>query len=177
MQKMIVWVGIVAVLGIATYALLPSGDSVGKDDMQKEDVMTEGEKQEKQIDDKSIPAGGSMIKDESMMDAGEGMMEKGSYEAYAPEKLALAEKGKIVLYFHADWCPICRGLEAEIQSNASAIPPGVHILKVDYDTATSLKQKYGVTYQHTFVQVNAEGMQLAKWGDATTLAQVLARVK
>ncbi|HWO07391.1 MAG TPA: thioredoxin family protein [Candidatus Paceibacterota bacterium] len=100
----------------------------------------------------------------------------GSYSDYSPEKLALAHEGKVLLYFHADWCPICRPLDAEFRAKESTLS-GVHILKVDYDTATALKQKYGVTYQHTFVQVDAGGNLIAKWGDATNLAAVLARVQ
>lgn len=161
MRHLFLWVIAIAVVGAGAYFLTtgtPSSEdaTMEKDATQKEDAMMEKD---------------------TIVKSGDAMMDKGSYESYAPEKLALAEKGKVLLYFHADWCPICRGLEAEIQANASAIPPGVHILKVDYDTATSLKQKYGVTYQHTFVQVDAKGAQLAKWGDATTLAQVVARVK
>ena len=101
----------------------------------------------------------------------------GTYEPYAQEKLALAETGNVVLYFHADWCPICRAIEGEINADPSRIPAGTHILKVNYDTATDLKQKYGVTYQHTFVQVDAQGTILAKWGNETTLTGVLARIR
>jgi thiol-disulfide isomerase/thioredoxin len=151
MQKILVWIVAVVVLGIGTYVFLNPGSS--------KEVMMEGE--------------GVMTPKDSELPTGQ--VEKGAYEAYAPEKLALAGKGKVVLYFHADWCPICRGLERDISANT--IPAGVHILKVDYGTATSLKQKYGVTYQHTFVQVDVNGTQITKWGDATTLAQVLARVK
>ena len=40
----------------------------------------------------------------------------GTYEPYAQEKLALAETGNVVLYFHADWCPICRAIEGDRKS-------------------------------------------------------------
>jgi thioredoxin 1 len=120
----------------------------------------------------------SMIaEDTSTGSVSTGQLEKGTYELYAPEKLAFAESGVVVLHFHADWCPICRTLEEEILANPAGIPSGVHILKVEYDTATALKQKYGVTYQHTFVQVDAEGEQIAKWGDSMTLAQVIEKIQ
>jgi thiol-disulfide isomerase/thioredoxin len=179
MQNPMVWAVVVGVIAVGAYFFIasnnvPSGgtgnegammEDKGENGAMEQDAMMEGGKSET-----------GMMKDEAMMEK-DTMMDKGSYESYAPEKLALAEKGKVVLFFHADWCPICRGLESEVKANMSAIPAGVHILKVNYDTATTLKQKYGVTYQHTFVQVDANGMQLAKWGDATTLAQVVARVK
>jgi thioredoxin 1 len=101
----------------------------------------------------------------------------GTYEQYAPEKLSRAETGDVVLFFHANWCPICRALEQDITADLSRIPANTHILKVDYDTATELRQKYGVTVQHTFVQVDAQGNAVAKWIDATNLPEVLARIR
>jgi thiol-disulfide isomerase/thioredoxin len=102
---------------------------------------------------------------------------EGSYEPYAPEKLAMAADGDVVLFFRASWCPTCRALDANIRSNLGGIPDGVTILDVDYDTATELKQKYGVTYQHTLVQVDAEGNMIARWTGSPTLATLLAQVQ
>ena len=123
-------------------------------------------------------AADTMMKDESAVaDKGDTMASKGSYETYSPEKLALAANGDVLLFFHAAWCPICRGIEAEINADVSTIPDGVYILKVDYDTAIALRQKYGVTVQHTFVQVDASGNALQKFSDASNLSGVLARIQ
>lgn len=78
-----------------------------------------------------------------------------------------ATGGKTVLYFHADWCPTCKVLEPSIRSNISELPNGLTILKVNYDTATALKSQYGVTYQHTFVQVDSDGKKLKLWSGST----------
>lgn len=102
---------------------------------------------------------------------------KGSYEAYEASKLSLAEKGKVVLFFHAGWCPTCKAADADIKANLSKIPDGVTILKVDYDSSTELKKKYGVTYQHTFVQVDASGNMLKKWSGSSSLAEIAAQVQ
>lgn len=104
------------------------------------------------------------------------MMKSGSYEAYAPEKLARAETGDVVLFFHASWCPSCRGLSADIEKNLGAIPSDVSILKVDYDTESELKRKYGVTYQHTLVQVSADGTQIKKWSGTPTLSSLVSQI-
>lgn len=112
-----------------------------------------------------------MVKEEGAM------MEKGSYEAYSKDKLALAETGDLVLFFHASWCPSCRGLNASIESNRMAIPKGVHILKVDYDKETELKKMYGVTYQHTLVQVRADGTMIKKWSGNPSLESLLAQIQ
>lgn len=106
----------------------------------------------------------------AMMDDG------GGYTAYAPEKVRAGGDAKVLLYFHADWCPLCRPLDAEL-TEKSAMLGNVRVLKVNYDTETALKQKYGVTLQHTFVQVDSDGNLIAKWSDARTVAEVLAKVR
>lgn len=102
---------------------------------------------------------------------------QGLYEVYSPEKLALAETGQVILFFRASWCPTCRGLDNDIRSNLGSIPSGVAILDVDYDNSTALKQKYGITYQHTLVQVDAAGNQIAKWTGSPTLNSLISNIK
>jgi hypothetical protein len=83
---------------------------------------------------------------------------------------------KKVLFFHAPWCPICSAIDKEIVAAPSKIPSGTTIIKTDYDKNTALRQKYGVTYQYTFVQIDNDGKQLKKWS-ATSLDKVLAQVQ
>lgn len=78
----------------------------------------------------------------------------GKYIDYSAEVLNETQGTKL-LFFHASWCPQCRAIEASI--NATAIPAGVTIFKVDYDSHQALRQKYGVTLQTTFVKVNDAG--------------------
>lgn len=74
---------------------------------------------------------------------------------------AIAETpGLKVLFFHASWCPKCRALDEDIEANA--IPTGMTIFKVDFDTATDLRQQYGVTLQTTIVYVDDDGELLTK---------------
>ncbi|XKT74815.1 MAG: thioredoxin family protein [Patescibacteria group bacterium UBA2163] len=105
-------------------------------------------------------------------------MDKGSgvYEEYAPEKLAYAEIGDVVLFFHASWCPSCRGLNADIEKNLDAIPSEVSILKLDYDKESELRKKYSVTYQHTLVQVDADGTLIKKWSGSPTLNALVSEI-
>ncbi len=111
---------------------------------------------------------------DKMMHEGEAMT-TGSYAAYDPAKLADAKTGKVIIFFHASWCPECRKLDSDINANLGNIPKGTTILKADYDKETSLKQKYGVTYQHTLVQVDASGTLLKKWSGSFTLSDLLAK--
>jgi len=101
----------------------------------------------------------------------------GSYEAYSPEKIALAEAGDVVLFFHASWCPSCRALGTDIEKNVGAIPAGLTILKTDYDEETELKKKYSVTTQHTLVQVDNDGNLIKKWSGGSKLENLLSQIQ
>lgn len=102
---------------------------------------------------------------------------KGSYEEYAPSKIAMAEKGSVVLFFHASWCPSCRSLNSNIEENLSSIPAGVSILKVNYDKEVELKKKYGVTSQHTLVQVDKDGNLIKKWSGGSKLTDLISKIQ
>jgi len=91
----------------------------------------------------------------------------------APEQYAGA---RTVLFFHAPWCPTCRAAEKDLLARGAGLPAGLVIVKVDYDGATELKQRYGVTRQSTFVQVDGEGRELTRFADATSLDAILARL-
>ncbi|SRR3989339_668853 len=111
------------------------------------------------------------------MEKGEAAMVAGTYEAYTMEKVARAETGDVVLFFYASWCPSCRGLSSDIESNVSLIPQGVSILKVDYDKEIELKKKYGVTTQHTLVQVDKDGNLIKKWSGSPKLSSLVSEIK
>lgn len=120
----------------------------------------------------SIPSGTVTKKENNNIKAG-------IYELYDPKFLANAATGKVVLFFHAPWCPTCQALDADIRAHLNDIPPDVTILETDYDTQTALKQKYGITIQGTFVQVDQNGNKLNRWGNNNTytLADLLSNVK
>lgn len=124
-----------------------------------------------------------MMQDESVMGADgsimetEMTMESGRYELYTADKITQASKGPVVLFFRASWCPTCQAVDADIRKNAHAIPTGTVILEVDYDNSAELKREYGVTYQHTFIQVDAAGALVTKWSGSPTLAALLPNIK
>lgn len=84
----------------------------------------------------------------------------GVFEDYQ-EGLVASTDGVKLLFFHAPWCPQCRMIEADIKSEG--VPNGVTILKVDYDSNQALRQKYGVTLQTTFVEVDDNGDEIEKF--------------
>lgn len=94
---------------------------------------------------------------------------KAEYEATKDTR----SQTKVVLFFHAPWCPDCRATEKAIDE--SGVPQGLTVVKVDYDSDTDLRKQYGVTQQHTFVQVAADGAQIGKWTGSKDGAAILAK--
>lgn len=74
-----------------------------------------------------------------------------------------------VLFFYASWCPTCRPVDEELREKAATLPAGINVIRVNYndpdtdEMEKSLAQKYGVTYQHTFVQIDESGTEVTKW--------------
>lgn len=188
------------VIGIAVIVVLVAGVGIyssnnsSKNDaamMEKEKMEQKAMEDKKMAEEKAMEEKDAMMKDDatktdsmmkkdetSMMDKSDTMMKAGSYEAYAPEKVALASASHdVVLFFRASWCPTCKAVDADIKANLSKIPGSLAILDVNYDNSTALKQKYGVTYQHTFVQVDAQGNLIKKWSGSPTLSALVAEVK
>jgi thiol-disulfide isomerase/thioredoxin len=95
--------------------------------------------------------------EQAMVDNNDGAMKKkGAYVAY---KDGIIGNGEIaVLFFHAAWCPICKRVDGEIIDWYAAGGDGfLNVYKVDYDSSIDLRQRYGVTYQHTFVKIDGQG--------------------
>jgi thioredoxin 1 len=96
------------------------------------------------------------------------------YATYQQDSAKYAD-GKVVLFFHAPWCPDCQRTQKNLDADPASIPAGVTIVKVDFDSETDLRQKYGVTRQHTFVSVGADGAQQKVWSGTDTGASIAAR--
>lgn len=185
MKQSLIWVGIGALVIIGGVYVIQSGkgDVMKKDDgAMMEETKAPDDAAMMENGNEAAMVGGAMMDDkkadgDTMMKNDTAMMEKGSYEAYSAEKLARADSGDVVLFFRASWCPTCKAVDTDIRANLSGIPANLTILDVDYDNASELKKKYGVTYQHTFVQVNSAGIALKKWSGSPTLAALVAEVQ
>lgn len=159
------------VIGIAVIVVLAGGIGIYSSSMQsKSDAAMEKE---------AVIQEESMKKDTEVMTEKDGsaMMKVGSYETYTAEKIAKASSGDVVLFFRASWCPTCRAVDTDIRAHLKDIPESLTILDVDYDNSSELKKKYGVTYQHTFVQVDAQGAVIKKWSGSLTLAAIALEVE
>lgn len=174
----IIGIVVLALAGVV-YASVSNTDTMAKKDMMAEDkaMMDKKAMEEKEaMMDAEKMGDESMMKKEGETDMNKDMM-KGSYEEYSADKIARAETGDVVLFFHASWCPSCRALNSDIEANMGAIPEGVSILKVNYDAETELKKKYGVTNQHTLVQVDKDGILIKKWSGGSKLSDVLSQIQ
>ena len=90
---------------------------------------------------------------------------------YEADKAAY-DAGDVVLFFNASWCSTCKIARDNLTADPAAIPDGLTIVTVDFDEATDLKQQYGVTLQHTFVQIGPDGAELAKWSGSVTAEEI-----
>lgn len=98
-----------------------------------------------------------------------------TYEVFNAEKASYADSN-VVLFFNASWCSTCKKARDNFESSLSEIPEDVTIVVVDFDDSTELRQKHGVTLQHTFIQVDSAGEQLAKWSGSTTIVGILENI-
>lgn len=108
--------------------------------------------------------------------------ETSGYLVYSKTNLDNAKNTRRVLFFYANWCPTCRPADANFSENESKIPTGTTLIRVNYnDTETDqdekdLANKYGVTYQHTFVQIDENDNVVTKWNGGQ-IGELLQRIK
>jgi thiol-disulfide isomerase/thioredoxin len=148
--------------------------------MKKDEVMVKSDAMMKK-DEVMVKSDAMMKKDEVMVKS-DAMMKKDEvmvkssweYIDYSSTALssALSSSKKVVLFFHASWCPNCRSLDANIRSEAAKIPANSVILKVDYDSETDLKRKYGVVTQTTLVTLDSKGDLLNKKAGVANLGEI-----
>lgn len=104
------------------------------------------------------------------------------YTPYSQALLDNAANSRRVLFFYASWCPTCRPADADFQKNSDKIPSDVVVLRVNYNDPDTdqeekdLAKKYGITYQHTFVQIDSLGNEVTKWNGGK-LVELLAHIK
>ena len=129
----------------------------------------------------------TMVKgDSTMMEKDDVMMEKdASYEAFtqAAYDAATAEGKTTVLFFYANWCPLCKAEDAVFEEVALDAPENVAVFRVNYrDSDTepaeeALARTHGVSSQHTKVVVRDGTVLLktpASWNAETASEQLAA---
>lgn len=77
--------------------------------------------------------------------------------------LKLARDYRVVYFFGASWCDLCRKSLKSFRDRKAEIPPDVRIILVDFDNADDLRIKYAIPLQDVFVQIDARGNRQALW--------------
>ena len=128
---------------------------------------------------------GSSSEPESQEDTGfgsDGANDSSRYIEYTPEGYEIHKGERRVLFFFANWCPTCKPADISFRNNAASIPEDVTVIRVNYndsDTDADEKQlanKYAVTYQHTFVQIDEDGTEITKWNGGQ-IEELLENIK
>lgn len=113
------------------------------------------------------------------------MMDENSasrYVEYSKTVLDQAVNNRRVLYFYASWCPTCIPADADFKANTSKFPDDLIVVRVNYNDLETdkeekdLAEKHGITYQHTFVQIDSQGKEVTKWNGGQT-DELLANIK
>ena len=141
--------------------------------MPKEDqktidaMMKKTEENSEAMEKDEAPQDAMMKKDDAMM-----KKEVSGYTTYNSSAVsdALAAGKNVVLFFHAPWCPTCKA--ADVNFLKETAPANTVVFKTDYDSNTDLRKKYAVTYQHTFVSLNADGSLKKKLSGADSFAEL-----
>lgn len=118
---------------------------------------------ESMMTDDSTTKNNSMMEDDTRDEMEEIMSNHGQYLDYSSTEFDKYKNKKRIYFFFAPWCPTCVPTDKEISENEDRIPENTVIFKTDYDSSTELKNRYTITYQHTFVQVDENGNEIAKW--------------
>lgn len=94
-----------------------------------------------------------------------------SYDKYIQDKDNYLNT-KVIIFFNAAWCSTCKVARENFESSLNMIPRDMTIAVVDFDNSNELRKKYGVTVQHTFVQIDQNGDSLKKWSGSTTIKEL-----
>lgn len=163
---------LVALLGLASAAC---GSDSEDSSTASESTSSSSEPSSEPAESQNESEGKSEGKDSGEQQETEAAPMPGAYVTwsdYEADPDAYAETD-VVLFFHADWCHSCRGTEESI--DADGVPDGLTVVKVDYDNSPDLRQQYGITVQHTFVQVDQDGRALNTWTGSETGADIAAQ--
>ncbi len=104
------------------------------------------------------------------------------YVEYSKAALDESSDKRRVLYFYATWCPTCKVANEDFTKNPGKIPEDVVVIRTNYNDPNTdqeekdLAKKYGITYQHTFVQIDSQGKEVTKWNGGQT-NELLVNIK
>jgi thiol-disulfide isomerase/thioredoxin len=101
----------------------------------------------------------------------------GSFLSLADYQAAASDYSgtKVVYFFSASWCSTCKFARDNFEASLTEIPADLTLVLVDFDDSQDLRVTYGVTIQHTFVQIDDEGGLIKKWSGSTTIDDLITQ--
>lgn len=167
MNKILIAIVIVVVLGGGAWLLLNSDSTNGNSNKQVSNSAmkaTNTNSPSNENSDIMVDSNTNVVQPTNVSsNVNVSVPSTGVYTAYSSSAFNAASDQKRIYFFHAAWCPTCKIANTDFEQNGDSIPAGVTIFKTDYDTQDELKNRYGVTYQHTFVQVDTNDNLVTKW--------------
>jgi len=104
------------------------------------------------------------------------------YHEYSTGILDTFPSKRRVLYFYASWCPTCKIAQQSFRENEGKIPDDVALIRINYndddtdEEEKALAKKYGITFQHTFVQIDSKGEKVTIWNGGK-IEELLVNIK
>lgn len=168
---------VIIIIGIVILVLI--GGGLYNANQKSEQAKMASEKaamEEKKATDEVNPYA-TKTQEQIAMEKQKAMTDKNINARYVPYSKAAYDESadkRRVLYFYATWCPSCKIANEDFTANPNKIPEDVIVIRINYNDPDTdqeekdLAKKYGITYQHTFVQVDAQGKELTKWNGGQT---------
>ena len=168
---------------LIVFVIVVSGcEQVIDEAMNDESMMEKGSVQEDDAmmekDDSAMMEDEIMMETDSMMESTySGKVLAGTASKYlefskADYDEALKENKKILLYFYASWCPICKAEQPEAFAAFNELNDSNLVgFRVNYKDGSDdadekdLARQFGVAYQHTKV-ILKDGKQVGKYPDS-----------
>jgi len=174
---------IVAVVGFGAYTLFQNSSK--SNSMMKKDEAVVQKDSQNSMEKTETPEQAAMEKKEGeamVKKTDDKMMVDSRYLEYSKVALEKAATKRRVLFFYASWCPTCRPADENFKENISKLPEDVTLIRVNYNDPDTdqeekdLAKKYGITYQHTYVQIDGTGKEVTKWNGGQ-INELLSNIK
>lgn len=155
MRRLLIWVGIGAMLFLVVTSL--------RDIFISNEISTDQNQDSDQINMANVSATPPLIQQTSAVE------KSAKYLEFSRQNMVQESGTRRVLFFYANWCPTCKPADQDLRENVQKLPNDVVVIRVNYnddqtdEAEKELAQKYKVTYQHTFVQIDQNGDVVTKW--------------
>ena len=190
---------VVVALGAAYVAMMPEGEKMmgkGHDMAEEGDKMMQDGEAMKDAGEQMMQDGDKMMHGDDG-DAGfmspAGVSYYGDVLAQSPDgavlldfnqsdyENAIANEKLVVLFFYANWCPICAEEFPKMEEAFKELPAGVVGFRVNFNDSETdsyekgLASQFGVAYQHTKVFVK-NGARVLKAPDSWDTARFISEI-